>query len=119
MTGMFLSFSSNLCHKHSLETTDSACNSNFRENRFFTPWNRPRHVEKYNLPPLLQQHQGVRQIPIGDVILSFNDTSLAAETCEELFTPQAPHINMYVFYQPVPITVRLSNLLFFQGSEWR
>ncbi|KAM5348785.1 hypothetical protein ACJ41O_008608 [Fusarium nematophilum] len=73
-----------------------ANDGNFRENRFFTPWNRPRHVEKYNLPPLIQQHQGTRQVPIGDVVLSLNDTTLSAETCEELFTPQAPHINMYV-----------------------
>ena len=26
------------------------------------------------------------------MILSLNDTALAAETCEELFTPHAPHI---------------------------
>ncbi|KAK9793983.1 putative Glutamine-dependent NAD(+) synthetase [Seiridium cardinale] len=71
-----------------------ANDGNFRENRFFTPWNRPRYVEEYNLPPRIQQHQGTRQVPIGDVVLSLNDTSLAAETCEELFTPQAPHINM-------------------------
>ncbi|KAK6704934.1 glutamine-dependent NAD(+) synthetase [Fusarium graminearum] len=71
-----------------------ANDGNFRENRFFTPWNRPRYVEQYNLPPALQKHQGVRQVPIGDVILSLNDTTVAAETCEELFTPQAPHINM-------------------------
>ncbi|KAJ5155250.1 glutamine-dependent NAD(+) synthetase [Penicillium capsulatum] len=71
-----------------------ANDGNFRENRFFTPWNRPRHVEQYNLPPRFQKHQGTRQVPIGDVVLSLNDTSLAAETCEELFTPQAPHINM-------------------------
>jgi NAD+ synthase (glutamine-hydrolysing) len=56
----------------------------------------PRYVEQYNLPPALQKHQGVRQVPIGDVVLSLNDTTVAAETCEELFTPQAPHINMYV-----------------------
>ncbi|KAI1048756.1 hypothetical protein LB506_002228 [Fusarium annulatum] len=68
--------------------------ANDGENRFFTPWNRPRYVEKYNLPPALQKHQGVRQVPIGDVVLSLNDTTVAAETCEELFTPQAPHINM-------------------------
>lgn len=69
---------------------------NFRENRFFTPWMTPRYVEQYNLPPALQKHQGVRQVPIGDVVLSLNDTTVAAETCEELFTPQAPHINMLV-----------------------
>lgn len=72
------------------------CHRNFRENRYFTPWNRPTHVERYKLPPQIQQHQGSRQVPIGDVILSFNDTSLAAETCEELFTPKAPHIDLYV-----------------------
>ena len=29
---------------------------------------------------------------VGDAALSFSDTTLAAETCEELFTPRAPHI---------------------------
>ncbi|KAI1341064.1 glutamine-dependent NAD(+) synthetase with GAT domain-containing protein [Xylariaceae sp. FL0016] len=71
-----------------------ANDGNFREARFFIPWSRPRVVEQYNLPPRLQKHQGTRQVPIGDVVLSLDDTTLAAETCEELFTPQAPHINM-------------------------
>jgi NAD+ synthase (glutamine-hydrolysing) len=63
----------------------------------------------HNLPPQLQEHQGVRQVPIGDVILSLNDTTLAAETCEELFTPQAPHINMYVLFlqRRVPFAITL------------
>lgn len=30
--------------------------------------------------------------PLGDGVLVFNDTSIASETCEELFTPDAPHI---------------------------
>ncbi|KAI1174799.1 glutamine-dependent NAD(+) synthetase with GAT domain-containing protein [Nemania sp. FL0916] len=71
-----------------------ANDGNFRENRFFVPWGRPRHVEQFSLPPLLKKHQNKRQVPIGDVILSLNDTTLAAETCEELFTPAAPHITM-------------------------
>ncbi|KAJ5646640.1 hypothetical protein N7490_003012 [Penicillium lividum] len=71
-----------------------ANDGNFREMRFFTPWNRPRHVEQYYLPPLIQKHQGTRHVPIGDVVLSTIDTCLAAETCEELFTPNSPHINM-------------------------
>lgn len=90
---------------------------NFRENRFFTPWNRPRYVEQYNLPPLIQQHQGKRQIPIGDVILSLNDTTVAAETCEELFTPQAPHINMFVSLAAGLDTMNLLTL--FQGPKRR
>ncbi|KAH8690888.1 hypothetical protein BGW36DRAFT_306121 [Talaromyces proteolyticus] len=71
-----------------------ANDGNFREMRFFTPWNRPRHVEQYYLPPHIQKLQGRRQVPIGDVVLSTIDTTLAAETCEELFTPNSPHINM-------------------------
>lgn len=77
-----------------------ANDGNFREMRFFTPWNRPRHVEQYYLPPMIQKHQGARHVPIGDVVLSTIDTCLAAETCEELFTPNSPHINMYV---PLPL----------------
>lgn len=73
-----------------------ANDGNFREMRFFTPWNRPRHVEQYYLPPFIQKHQGSRQVPIGDVVLSTIDTCLAAETCEELFTPNSPHIDMFV-----------------------
>jgi len=71
-----------------------ANDGNFREMRFFTPWNRPRHVEQYYLPPHVQKQQGRRHVPIGDVVLSTIDTCLAAETCEELFTPNSPHINM-------------------------
>ncbi|KAI1320651.1 glutamine-dependent NAD(+) synthetase with GAT domain-containing protein [Xylariaceae sp. FL0255] len=71
-----------------------ANDGNFRENRFFVPWGRPRHVEQFSLPPLLKKHQNKRQVHIGDVILSLNDTTLAAETCEELFTPAAPQISM-------------------------
>ncbi|KAF5843733.1 glutamine-dependent NAD(+) synthetase [Dunaliella salina] len=32
--------------------------------------------------------------PFGDGVLQCLDTTLAAETCEELFTPQAPHIGL-------------------------
>ncbi|OAA79392.1 glutamine-dependent NAD(+) synthetase synthase [Akanthomyces lecanii RCEF 1005] len=71
-----------------------ANDGNFREMRFFTPWKAPRHVEQYFLPPRIQKLQGCRQVPIGDVVLSTIDTCLAAETCEELFTPNSPHIEM-------------------------
>ncbi|KAK8145959.1 glutamine-dependent NAD(+) synthetase [Beauveria asiatica] len=71
-----------------------ANDGNFREMRFFTPWKGPRHVEQYFLPPRIQTLQGSRQVPIGDVVLSTIDTCLAAETCEELFTPNSPHIEM-------------------------
>ena len=31
---------------------------------------------------------------LSPAVLAFRDTVLAAETCEELFTPQAPHIDL-------------------------
>ena len=30
--------------------------------------------------------------PIGNALLELNDACVAAETCEELFTPDSPHI---------------------------
>lgn len=100
-----------------------ANDGNFREMRFFTPWNRPRHVEQYSLPPHIQEHQGRRHVPIGDVVLSTIDTCLAAETCEELFTPNSPHINMYEERRAtglfLPEVFLLANLVLVQGAQWR
>lgn len=94
-----------------------ANDGNFREMRFFTPWNRPRHVEQYYLPPRIQKHQGNRHVPIGDVVLSTIDTCVAAETCEELFTPNSPHINMFVNLEN--LNKHLSNLVIGDSMEWR
>ena len=33
-------------------------------------------------------------VPFGDAVLRFEDTMVASETCEELFTPDAPHIRL-------------------------
>lgn len=35
---------------------------------------------------------GQHKCPIGDAVISTLDTCLGAETCEEMFTPQSPHI---------------------------
>ena len=34
------------------------------------------------------------RVPFGEAVLEFLDTSLACETCEELFMPNAPHIDL-------------------------
>ena len=70
-----------------------ANDGNYREMRYFTPWERPHHVEEYYMNASLTKLQGNRSVPFGDCILSLPDTTLAAETCEELFTPKAPHID--------------------------
>lgn len=33
-------------------------------------------------------------VPFGDAVLAFQDAVLGVETCEELFTPAAPHVSM-------------------------
>ncbi|KAH4175690.1 glutamine-dependent NAD(+) synthetase [Parastagonospora nodorum] len=71
-----------------------ANDGNYRENRHFIPWGRPQHVEDYYLPQMIQNLQGTKKVPIGDMVLSTPDTCLGFETCEELFTPQSPHIDM-------------------------
>ena len=50
--------------------------------RFFTPWGRPRHVEEYYLPRIMQSLQGAVKVPIGDAVISTPDTCFGMETCE-------------------------------------
>ncbi|EEP78065.1 glutamine-dependent NAD(+) synthetase synthase [glutamine-hydrolyzing]) [Uncinocarpus reesii 1704] len=71
-----------------------ANDGNYREMRYFTPWERPRHVEEYYLPRIIQRLQGSTKVPFGDAVISTPDTCLGAETCEELFTPAGPHAHM-------------------------
>ena len=66
----------------------------YREMRHFTPWERPRHVEQYYLPRMIQRLQGAKLVSFGDCVLSTADSCIGAETCEELFTPDGPHVHM-------------------------
>lgn len=71
-----------------------ANDGNYREMRHFTPWLRPRQTEEFHLPRMMQNLQGSTHVIFGDAVVSTPDTCFGAETCEELFTPQAPHIAM-------------------------
>lgn len=71
-----------------------ANDGNYREMRHFTPWLSPRKTEQYHLPRMLQEIQGATHVTFGDAVVSTPDTCVGAETCEELFTPAAPHIPM-------------------------
>lgn len=66
-----------------------ANDGNYREMRYFTPWMRPRQVEEYYLEQIVGKITGQYKVPFGDALLSTKDTCLGAETCEELFTPDA------------------------------
>ncbi|KAF1991728.1 glutamine-dependent NAD(+) synthetase with GAT domain-containing protein [Aulographum hederae CBS 113979] len=72
-----------------------ANDGNYRENRYFTPWSRPKYHEEYYLPRRIRNLMGgTIKVPIGDVLLSTPDTCIGIETCEELFTPDSPHNQM-------------------------
>ncbi|KAI9889188.1 MAG: glutamine-dependent NAD(+) synthetase [Vezdaea aestivalis] len=66
---------------------------NYREMRHFTPWP-VQKVEDHFLPDLIKDVTGQDTVRFGDAVISTRDTCIGAETCEELFTPNAPHIPM-------------------------
>lgn len=77
-----------------------ANDGNYREMRYFTPWyiepSSPGfgEVQKYFLPVRIQELTGQVTVPLGIFAISALDTVISFETCEELFTPDAPHIKL-------------------------
>ncbi|CAG7980538.1 unnamed protein product [Penicillium salamii] len=69
-----------------------ANDGNYREHRHFTPWQRPQEVEDYYLESIVGKVTGQYKVPFGDAVISTRDTCLGLETCEELFTPNGPHV---------------------------
>lgn len=60
--------------------------------RFFAPWGRPCDTELFCLSRMIQDIVGERSTIIGDALISCEDTVVGCETCEGLFTPNAPHV---------------------------
>lgn len=72
-----------------------ANDGNYREMRYFTPWYRSKYVEEHRLPPIVTESlSGQRTVLFGDAKLDVFNTSFGFETCEELFTPNSPHIGL-------------------------
>ncbi|KAG9303971.1 hypothetical protein G9A89_005881 [Geosiphon pyriformis] len=71
-----------------------ANDGNYRELRYFVPWSKPRHVEQYYLPRIIKNLTGQSTVPIGNAVIATLDTCVGIELCEELFTPNSPHIEM-------------------------
>jgi NAD+ synthase (glutamine-hydrolysing) len=71
-----------------------ANDGNYREMRYFTPWYRTKHVEDHILPQFVAQAVGQRKVTFGDAKIDVLDTAFGFETCEELFTPNSPHIGL-------------------------
>ena len=68
-----------------------ADDGNYRESRYFSAWRLEREVERYRLPQVMVDLTGQTDAPFGHAILQLADAALAAEACEELFTPSPPH----------------------------
>ncbi|XP_041741152.1 glutamine-dependent NAD(+) synthetase [Coregonus clupeaformis] len=67
---------------------------NNREFRWFSPWNKLRHVEEYFLPRMIQDVTGQDTVSFGDCVLSTKDTCIGSEICAELWNPRSPHVDM-------------------------
>ncbi|UZJ54145.1 hypothetical protein CBS101457_003465 [Exobasidium rhododendri] len=71
-----------------------ANDGNYRELRYFTPWTRRGEVDNFPLPRMVWELHGQLSVPFGDAVVATKDTVIGVEMCEELFTPESPHIAM-------------------------
>jgi NAD+ synthase (glutamine-hydrolysing) len=71
-----------------------ADDGNYRESRWFTAWTRTNETATWRLPDSCRglAYDGGDEVPFGDGAVVFDDCGLGCETCEELWTPDAPHI---------------------------
>ena len=80
--------------------TSLAQEGNYREMRWFTPWQRSNGkkdepcIEEYYLEEIVGKITGQDKVAFGEGVISTKDSCVGAETCEELFTADAPHIPM-------------------------
>eukprot|EP01054_Gregarina_sp_Poly1_P010593 Gregarina_sp_Poly_1__10592@NODE_78_length_15809_cov_160_365646_g66_i0_p3_GENE_NODE_78_length_15809_cov_160_365646_g66_i0NODE_78_length_15809_cov_160_365646_g66_i0_p3_ORF_typecomplete_len722_score69_45NAD_synthase/PF02540_17/8e53CN_hydrolase/PF00795_22/2_5e11CN_hydrolase/PF00795_22/5_8e03Asn_synthase/PF00733_21/0_18_NODE_78_length_15809_cov_160_365646_g66_i068038968 len=66
----------------------------YRETRHFGAWKIHAELEEFILPKSIQRFNNQRSCPIGFAAIQCNDCIIAAESCEELFTPESPHLAM-------------------------
>eukprot|EP01055_Gregarina_sp_Pseudo9_P004246 Gregarina_sp_Pseudo_9__4245@NODE_439_length_2827_cov_10_708393_g415_i0_p1_GENE_NODE_439_length_2827_cov_10_708393_g415_i0NODE_439_length_2827_cov_10_708393_g415_i0_p1_ORF_typecomplete_len854_score221_90NAD_synthase/PF02540_17/2_1e52CN_hydrolase/PF00795_22/6_7e30Asn_synthase/PF00733_21/0_014_NODE_439_length_2827_cov_10_708393_g415_i01362697 len=66
----------------------------YRETRHFGAWKLSASLEEFILPKSIQRLNGQTSCPIGFAAIQCNDCIIAAESCEELFTPESPHLAM-------------------------
>ncbi|EFJ22527.1 hypothetical protein SELMODRAFT_267968 [Selaginella moellendorffii] len=71
-----------------------ANDGNYRELRWFAAWQHHNSVIEYKLPEIIWSKTSQKTVTFGDAYVSFLDTAVAVETCEELFTPSSPHIGL-------------------------
>ncbi len=74
-----------------------ADDGNYREKRYFSSWDIDNTVlQDYPLSDLLRRATGQTTAPFGIAVIATEETKLASEMCEELWTPRSPHINFFL-----------------------
>ncbi|KAF9915347.1 glutamine-dependent NAD(+) synthetase [Lobosporangium transversale] len=71
-----------------------ANDGNYRELRWFTPWAKRHITEEHYLPRMIQKITGQVTVPMGDAVIATYDSCIGVEVCEEMFTPNSPHIGL-------------------------
>ncbi|KAG6781205.1 hypothetical protein POTOM_014096 [Populus tomentosa] len=71
-----------------------ANDGNYRELRWFTAWKHKDQLVDFQLPSEIAEAVLQQSVPFGYGYVRFLDTAVAAEVCEELFTPIPPHAEL-------------------------
>ncbi|KAK9127856.1 hypothetical protein Syun_016653 [Stephania yunnanensis] len=71
-----------------------ANDGNYRELRWFTTWKQADRLVDFQLPDDVSEALSQTHVPFGYGYIQFVDTVVAAEVCEELFTPAPPHAEL-------------------------
>ncbi|GLT44498.1 hypothetical protein SLA2020_183900 [Shorea laevis] len=71
-----------------------ANDGNYRELRWFTAWKQKDQLVDFQLPHEISEALSQKSVPFGYGYIQFLDTAVAAEICEELFTPSPPHAEL-------------------------
>ncbi len=97
---------------HYIKQMAMANDGNYRETRWFTSYERDQ-TDEYYLSSETQlitgktfsfhfksiifiwiSYKGQKKVPFGNFIIKTRNTAIATETCEELFIPNSPHIEL-------------------------
>lgn len=71
-----------------------ANDGNYRELRWFTTWKHKEQLVEFKLPAEISEAISQDSVPFGYGYMQFIDTAVAAEVCEELFSPMPPHTEL-------------------------
>lgn len=71
-----------------------ANDGNYRELRWFTGWKERDQLVDFELPIEISEHISQKTVPFGYGFIQFLDTAVAAEVCEELYSPVPLHAEL-------------------------